>query len=251
MKLSKDLLIIIPARGSSQRLKDKNLRPLGRKKLIEHKIKQSIDSGVGSVLVSTDSRKIAKISENCGAWVPFLRPKKYATSRSTMMSCIVHALNFLKSKNFRLPDYIAIFPPTYPFTTPLSIKKAFNKLRKNNKINSICSYYQSFNHPFEFVDMKKSKIKFDIITYKGKVLSNFERTQDFPSSFALSGSIRITKTKYFEKFLNNKSPSNYNYVVDNKSCIGFELSKRESFDINTTDDYELTKFLHINRKVFE
>lgn len=251
MKLKKNLLIIIPARGSSKRVKNKNLKKMGEKKLIEHKIKNCINSKAGTVLVSTDNKKIAKISKKSGAWVPFLRPKKYSSSQASMMSCVVHTLNFLKFKNFKLPDYVAILPPTYPFTKPISIKKAFNILKKNKKINSICSYYKSFNHPFEYVDIKKNKINFDIIRYKKKVLSNFERTQDFPHAFTLSGSIRITKTKYLEKFINNKSPLNFNYVIDNNSCIGFALSKKESFDINTTDDYEIAKFLHTNSKVFK
>ena len=242
MRISRDLLIIIPARSRSSRVKNKNIQKLGKKNLLEHKIISCLKAKIGTVLVSTDSVKLAKMSEKLGAWVPFLRPKKYSGSKATMMSCIIHALNFLKKKKNFLPNYVAILPPTYPFTKYGSIKKAFKILKNNKRINSICSYSTSMNHPFEYVEIKNTKIHFDIIKYKKKVLTNYERIQDFPSAHVLSGTIRMTKIDYFKKFLKNNSSLNSNYVIDNFSCIGFKVSKKEAFDINTGDDYQIAKF---------
>ena len=140
-------------------------------------------------------------------------------------------------------------PPTYPFTNTLSIKKAFYKIKKHKKYNSLCSYSISNEHPFSYVDLENKKIKFNYIKYKGKVLSEYERTQDYPNSYVLSGSIRITKLNYLEKFIKNTSPYFQAYVIDFKSCIGYELNKREAYDINTKEDFNIAKFLYKNKKL--
>ena len=84
-----------------------------------------------------------------------------------MMSAALNFLQHLKDKNFKLPDYIAILPPTYPFLSSSTIQKAFRLLIANKKINSICSYVKSFEHPYLYVENKK-KLKFDIFKYKKK-----------------------------------------------------------------------------------
>ena len=38
---------------------------------------------------------------------------------------------YFKKNLIKYPKYIAVLPPTYPFTEPSSIIKAFNKLRLN------------------------------------------------------------------------------------------------------------------------
>jgi CMP-N,N'-diacetyllegionaminic acid synthase len=242
------ILFIIPARSGSKRIINKNIKKLDKNEsLIEIKINNCIKSNLGDVIVSTDSKKIAHIAKKNGAKVPYLRSKKLSSPTATMMSCVVDVINYLNKKDIIIPKYIAIMPPTYPFTKPESIRRAFSKLRKMNKFNSICSFSKSIEHPFSYIDVLKDKVNFDHIKYKGHVLSEFERTQDYPPSHVLSGSIRISKTSFFKKFLKNKSPLIKNYVIDMNSCIGFKLSKREAYDINDPDDFEIAKFLSKNK----
>ena len=153
--MKKDLLIIIPARSGSTRIKNKNLRILGSKSLLEHKIISCLKSGVGRVLVSTDSKKIAEYSKKKGAEVPFLRPKKFSTSKASTISCVLHALRFLKKNGGKLPSYIAVLPVTNPFLKISTIKNAYKNLKKNNKFNSILGYTHSREHPFHYININK------------------------------------------------------------------------------------------------
>ena len=51
-------LAVIPARGGSTRLKDKNIYPLGGKPLIRWTVEAVVESGVfDKIVVSTDSKK--------------------------------------------------------------------------------------------------------------------------------------------------------------------------------------------------
>ena len=59
------ILAIIPARGGSQRLKNKNILPLCGKPLVAYTIESAQKSGLfDKVILSTDSEKIANIGKN-------------------------------------------------------------------------------------------------------------------------------------------------------------------------------------------
>ncbi len=71
------VICIIPARGGSKGLKNKNIRKINNKPLIYYPIKAALKSKVcDKIVVTTDSKNIAKLSKKYGAEVPFLRKKK-------------------------------------------------------------------------------------------------------------------------------------------------------------------------------
>ena len=72
MKLKK--IAIIPARGGSKRIPNKNIKTFFGKPIIAYAIEAAIKSGLyDEVIVSTDSKKIANVAIQYGAIVPFLR----------------------------------------------------------------------------------------------------------------------------------------------------------------------------------
>ena len=69
---------IIPAKGKSFRIKNKNLKKLSNIELFLYSVLVSINNKeISKTFVSTDDKKIAKISEKYGGLAPFLRPKKF------------------------------------------------------------------------------------------------------------------------------------------------------------------------------
>ncbi len=229
------LTILIPARSGSTRVKNKNLKKIGNLSLLEKKIKISKSSKIGKVVVTTNSINIAKKAIKAGAEVPFLRPKKYSTARASTVSVILHYLRHLKKRNEKFTTYLAILPVTNPFLEKKSIIKAYQKLSKNKKMNSVIAYTDSNDHPFTFIKVKK-RLEFNILRYCNFVYSDFERTQDWPKAYTGSAALKITKTSFFLKYLKNKSPLFGIKTFDLKKTIGFKISKKESFDINDKDD---------------
>ena len=58
------IIAIIPAKGNSKRLKNKNLRTLNKKKLIQYSIEYVKKSNlVDDIYISTDSIKVANVSK--------------------------------------------------------------------------------------------------------------------------------------------------------------------------------------------
>ena len=152
------LTILIPARSGSTRVKNKNLQKVGKVSLLEKKIKICKSLKIGKVVVSTNSKKIAKLSHNLGAEIPFLRPEKYSTAKASSVATILHYLRFLKNKNKKIPTYLAILPVTNPFLENKTIISAYKKICRNRNMNSIIAYTDANDHPFTFVKIKKKII---------------------------------------------------------------------------------------------
>ena len=241
------LTILIPARSGSTRIKNKNLKKIGNSSLLEKKIKIAKAIKIGKVVVSTNSKKIAQISKSLGAEIPFIRPKKYSTAKASTAATILHYLRHLKKKREKIPTYLAILPVTNPFLKKKSIINAYRKISKNKNLNSIISYTESNDHPFTYIHVKK-KIVFDIFKYKIFVYSDLERTQVWPKAFVVSAALKITKSSFFFKYLDEKSARFGIKTFDLKKTLGFKISKKESFDVNHKADLLYAdKFLNKQR----
>ena len=241
MKAKKKIIFFIPARAGSQRVKKKNMVLIGKNPLLYYKIKSCLASKLGRVIVSTDSKTIANYAKKKGAEVPFMRPKMYSNSKASTIAALIDFVRYLKFKEKKLPDFIALLPPTNPFLKSESIKRAFLKLKNNRNYNSIISYVRANEHPFLYIDLR-NKIKFNILKFKGHKYSDFERTQDWPEAYMASSALRISKISFLLKYIKNKNPIFNLKPFDMKKCLGYEISKKESFDINNKRDFKLANF---------
>ena len=114
---------LIGARGGSERVPGKNVRPLAGHPLLAYAIETARQSGVFErVIVSTDSEPIAKVARWYGADVPFLRPAEYATATSPDIDWIAWTLPRLEERF----DLFAIVRATNPFRGPEVIRRGLD-----------------------------------------------------------------------------------------------------------------------------
>ena len=241
-------IIFIPARTGSTRVKNKNLQKFGKETLLSNKIKTCLKANIGKVIVSTNSQKVSKYAESLGASCPFLRPKRYSTSRATTISAILQYLRFLISKNNIIPEYLTLCPPTNPFLKPETLRKAF-KVFKNNKFNSLVPITSPSDHPFKFIKIKKQKIIFDIFKVNNLKWTDLERTQDWPNTYIASSSFKICKVSYFLKYIKHTSPLFNKKTANVSSSMHYIIDRIEDFDINNSYDIELANFI-LKKKEF-
>ena len=114
-KLSKNnknnAVIIIPARGGSKRIKNKNILKLGNLTLIEHTILHALNSKLKkNIYISTDSTKIKLICKKYPVKV-IDRPKKISNDYSSSEDALIHALDNIPFS----PDYVVFLQCTSPF----------------------------------------------------------------------------------------------------------------------------------------
>ena len=134
-----NILAIIPARGGSKGLKDKNIVNFCGKPLIYWTIKAAQNSKyIDKIVVSTDSRKIKRVAEKYNVKIPELRPKKYATNTATTHCVIKHEIKKLEKENY-LPDFIVTLQPTSPLRNFKHIDEAIAKMLKNKDADSLVS----------------------------------------------------------------------------------------------------------------
>ena len=97
-KYNSGVLALIPARSGSKSIKDKNILPFAGEPLLGHSIRQALMCPhISRVIVSTDSKKYAKLANQYGAETPFLRPSSISLDHSTdyeVFNLIICLLNF-------------------------------------------------------------------------------------------------------------------------------------------------------------
>lgn len=103
MYKGKTFLGVIPARGGSKGIPRKNIINVCGKPLIQYTIEEALKSNfLDKVIVSTEDEEIAKISRECGAEVPFLRPKELAEDTTKTIEVLIHAVNEMKKTGLHI-----------------------------------------------------------------------------------------------------------------------------------------------------
>jgi len=91
--------------------------------MISWSIKAAIDSNCfDKIIVSTDDAEIAKISKDCGAEIPFLRPDYLSDDHATTSEVIAHAAQWANHQHSEFKNICCIYA-TAPFITTESIQK--------------------------------------------------------------------------------------------------------------------------------
>lgn len=119
---------VIPARGGSTRLIDKNIYPLQGKPLIRWATESVLESGCfDSVWVSTDSDAIFDAVCDLGV-KRHERPEILATTKSTVLDAMLDLAELLKIKEGDFCTF-SYFLPTCPFVGVDDIKNGFGMLK--------------------------------------------------------------------------------------------------------------------------
>ncbi len=138
------VVALIPARSGSERVPDKNIRPLAGHPLLAYALASAQQSGIfDRVVCSTDSGKIAEAAQRYGADVPFLRPAELGTSTSPDIEWITHALDQLEEHY----DLFAIVRATNPFRGPAVLRRGLDQLLATPEADSIRAVELVKQHP--------------------------------------------------------------------------------------------------------
>lgn len=116
----KSVAAIVPARGGSKGVRDKNIRPLAGVPLLGHTLNCINKSGViDYVTVSTDSQRIAEVARK---WTDNIvwRPLALASDTATGIDVMVHSIEHIK-RTIGSFDYFLYLQPTSPLRTPEDI----------------------------------------------------------------------------------------------------------------------------------
>lgn len=219
-------LILIPARGGSRGIPEKNIKPLGGKPLIHYtlevaqKLKQE-----GTVCVSTDSREIKHVVEAFGMDVPFLRPLRLAGDQAGSYEVVLHALDFYEKQN-REFDKVILLQPTSPFRTEYHVRQALEAYRP--EIDMVISVKKASANPY-FVLFEENSDGFLEPSKQG----DFNRRQDCPEVYELNGAVYIMNVDS----LRSHPPRRFKHVRK------FIMDPESSMDLDTPLDWDIAECL--------
>lgn len=218
-------IAIIPARGGSQGLPGKNVRPLVGKPLIAWTIAAAkATPGLDLVAVSTDDLIIAEAAKDAGAQV-IHRPAALATAGSPTVETIFHALESLGiPATSQRP--LVLLQPTSPLRTATDITAAL-ALFSEGKGDSLISV-SSAPHPPEWLLTMKGEFLVPLL--KGPEVG---RRQEARTAYLPNGAIYIISVADLHRFRS----------LQGERLLPFLMPTERSVDIDTLQDFRLVEIL--------
>jgi len=225
----KKILAIIPARGGSKSLKNKNISLLNGKPLIYYTINIAKQiTFFDEIIVSTDDKTIANIAESYDVKIPFIRDAKFSRDDTPSAEVVQNCLDWYEKKNINF-DYCILLQPTSPLRTIDNITDAFQHLMQNSTFKSLVSVCEVYHHPYWMTTIPEtvSAFKFSKSDYL-----KLPR-QALPKMFRLNGSIYLSEINYFKEHQSFFGPL----------TIPFIMGRFNSIDINDMLDLRYAEFL--------
>lgn len=224
--------ILIPARGGSKSIKNKNIKLYKGLPLIYHtintsKLVQKFNKNITKIIVSTDSKKIKNIAVKYGAEVPFKRPEVISGDHSTDFECFNHYLSWCKIKKKEIPDILIHLRPTYPERSIKIINEAINLFIKNkNKYSSLRSVIPIEKSLFKMYTIQDNTLLPTFFKYKKINEPHNQARQILPKSYLHNGYIDILSRTTLEKG-----------SISGNNILPFIMDEKDTHDIDTEEDW--------------
>lgn len=209
--MKKKVLGIIPARGGSKGIPNKNLIKIGDYSLLERALFTAMGSNVLSkIIVSSDSKKIIDKANSYGNFAPFTRPSLLATDNAKSLPVIQHALKWSEKTEKRVYDLVALIEPPCVFRLNTHIDDAVEIAIEKNASSVMSLVEVGDYHP---IRMKKIDEKGSIIPYNIKEPEGLRR-QDQEPVYIRNGAVYIfSRDTIFSNKLWGERPQPF--IMDN------------------------------------
>ena len=221
------ILAIIPARGGSKRLPNKNIKLLNGKPLIHYPIELALQAEKKALIVghivSTNDEKIASVAKEAGGNVSFLRPSELASDDSNVVDTAIHTVNWWQDNHDEMIDSVLLLQPTNPLTSIEDIEKAIeNYIQQQAKcLISVCK-------------AKRGQLN-TVYRAKGKYMEQafIDGGQSSEEFYWRNGGIYIAQCDllFGKRIFIDKSP------------LFYEMPKFRSIAIDDNFDWQLAEFL--------
>ena len=225
-------LLIIPARGGSKRIRNKNIKNFFGKPIIFYSLSAGKKSGLfKKIHVSTESIKIKKLVENSGYKVDFMRPKSLSLDNVHTIDVLRFVYNKYKKMGVFFDEVwnLSCCSPLI-YHTDLSKAAKLLKQNKNKVVLSITEYATPIEWSYKLM--------------KNKILKTFYndlhkiKLQKLEKKYHDSGSFSGFHKEHIEK----KGLKIYNMY------IGFKLPRSRAVDVDEPEDWKITEALYSKLK---
>lgn len=224
---------LIPARGGSKGIPQKNIKILAGKPLIAYTIEAARSSSLlDRVIVSTDSVEIASIAKTYDADVPFMRPKGIALDDTPDRPVMVHLIDWWNAEEGNDIELLVYLRPTTPFKTKELIDRCIQKFKTENSLSSLrtITKAEGVAHPYWMQRIDNNRL---VPFIGGFAKTKYYQRQALPPCYRVNGVVDVLTPQNILK-------STAIYGED----IGYiEIDEHIAVDIDTAFDFEFCEFL--------
>lgn len=217
---------VIPARGGSKRITNKNIRPFAGMPIIARSIASAYDSGCfDRVVVSTDDDAIAEVALAHGAEVPFRRPPEISDDLTPTTPVIRHAITTLRNQG-EDPQAVCCIYATAPFLRGEDLRAAFNQLPNSSAFVLAVTEYR---FPIQRALRRNADGRISMFAPEHFTT----RSQDLEPAWHDAGQFYLAQA---ETWLSED-------VIFQPASIGIALPTSRVQDIDTPDDWEQAELM--------
>jgi len=232
--MGKRRIVVIPAKGKSERLTNKNMRPLADRPLLYWALKRAVGSALGDVWVDTDSEWVADyvstLSKPLSANIN-IRPEGLRGPNIRLPLVIEGLLRRLKRYDWNY-DTLVVTLPSSPFCTVGDLRTACRQYDVLKK--PVLSVSPHWGDPLLFFYQEKEELKYLFNRKKSPILLGLEHRGMY---WKANGAVFVCG---MEEFLKNKD-----FYFD--EMLGYFMPPDRGLDIDTELDYLLALTL-VERK---
>ncbi len=206
------ILGLIPARGGSKGIKNKNLYPFNNKPLIQWTIEAAKKSKLlDEIIVSTDDISIANFAKSMGVKVPYLRDKKLAEDNSLIIDTVLDLM-----EKFYIYEDVLLLQPTSPLRNDIDIQNIIN-IRNKYDSTSVVSVTLAKENPALFFNINDNY-------YLSKSFENQEGSnrQNHKKYYILNGALFLSSVKHLKQFKSFISKSTRPYIMPQERSIDID-----------------------------
>ena len=221
-------LCVIPARGGSKRIPQKNIKTFCGQPIIAYSIIAALESNCfDEVIVSTDDDAILQVARSFGASVPFLRPSKLSNDYAGTLSVVKHAIEWFEDKGLLSSEVCCLYA-TAPFVSSRSIKLAYNQMLKTK--SDYCFTATSFAFPIQRAFRVTPKNHAEMFYPE-----NYEtRSQELEDAYHDAGQFYWGKAEVFKQLK----------PFFSKKASPYILSRQFVQDIDTLEDWRVAELMY-------
>jgi CMP-N-acetylneuraminic acid synthetase len=211
MYKNKTILAIVPARGNSKGIKNKNLRKIKGLSLVEHagNILKKI-SWIDYSIISSDSDKIIKAAKKSNLECIFKRPKSISGDRISDHSVLLHALKAAEKFKKNKIDIILLVQPTSPLRKVIYIKNVIKKI-VDEKLDSVWTVSRA---DLKFHPLKQLIFKKNILSHYNKKGKGIIARQQLNNTYYRNGVVYAFTRKLILKNKNLISSKSSGYLIN-------------------------------------
>ena len=224
-------IAIIPARGNSKRLPNKNMVEFLGAPMITYPIISALKSNLfDDIIVSTEDEKVEYIADNVGAHV-IKRPKHLSDDKTHELSAVKHVLRMIENN----PVWICIIYPTAVMIESNDLINSYQLIENASDIEAVMCVTEYQIHPFKALFENDSGYLAMAFPEECK-----KRSQDYSKAYASNGTFYWLRTE--------KLDNNLTYYQNRLKA--YKVPYYKGIDIDNHEDLKWAEFIakNINSK---